>query len=52
LSRIANETHVPLALLRSLNPALLRDRTPPDAESYPIRIPDNTLQASNETRSF
>lgn len=52
LSRIAEDEHVPLALLRRLNPALLRDRTPPGAESYPVRIPDDGLQASNEPRGF
>jgi len=48
LSQIAAGAHVPMALMRSLNPALLRDRTPPGSETYPIRVPDNVLQATLE----
>ena len=52
LGRIADERHIPLALLRRLNPALLRDSTPPGVETYPIRVPDDRLQANNEPRGF
>ncbi|HJU28085.1 MAG TPA: transglycosylase SLT domain-containing protein [Candidatus Binataceae bacterium] len=52
LGRIADERHIPLALLRRLNPALLRDSTPPGVETYPIRVPDDRLQANNEPQGF
>lgn len=52
LSRIAEKVHIPLTLLRRLNPAILRDRTPPSADTYPVRVPDDTLQARNEPRNF
>ncbi|HJU29004.1 MAG TPA: transglycosylase SLT domain-containing protein [Candidatus Binataceae bacterium] len=52
LSRIASEQHVSVRLLRELNPALLKDRTPPAAESYSIRVPDNTLRADIEPQDF
>ena len=41
LTRVAQRTHTSVGVLRSLNPALLRDRVPPGSESYTIRVPDN-----------
>jgi membrane-bound lytic murein transglycosylase D len=41
LTRVAQKTHTSVDVLRSLNPALLRDRVPPGLESYTIRVPDN-----------
>jgi membrane-bound lytic murein transglycosylase D len=40
LRTIAQSNHTSVARLRSLNPALLCDRTPPGPQSYPIRIPE------------
>jgi membrane-bound lytic murein transglycosylase D len=42
LRAIAASNSTSVALLQSLNPALLADRTPPGPESYPIRVPDNS----------
>ena len=44
--RVAERVGTTPSVLRTLNPALLRDRTPPGAETYPIRVPDPQLQAS------
>jgi membrane-bound lytic murein transglycosylase D len=43
LSRIAAMVNVSLMALREANPALLKDRTPPDMSTYQIRIPDAEL---------
>ncbi len=45
LSQIAARTGVSTASLREANPALLRDRVPPEFATYEIRIPDDELQA-------
>jgi membrane-bound lytic murein transglycosylase D len=45
LSRIATRTGVSVTALKEANPALLRDRIPPNFATYDIRIPDNELQA-------
>ena len=45
LRRIAAATHVTVEALRQANPALLRDRTPANVESYEVRVPDDELQA-------
>jgi hypothetical protein len=39
LSQLAGSYHTTVAKLHDLNPALLRDRIPPDAHSYKVRIP-------------
>jgi len=43
LNRIAAAVNVSLMALREANPALLKDRTPPDMATYQIRIPDSEL---------
>jgi membrane-bound lytic murein transglycosylase D len=43
LSKIAATVNTSLMALREANPALLKDRTPPDMASYQIRIPDAEL---------
>jgi Transglycosylase SLT domain len=45
LSTVAQVNHTSVAALRSLNPALLCDRTPPGPQSYPVRIPDHPDEA-------
>jgi membrane-bound lytic murein transglycosylase D len=45
LARIAAASHISVASIRQANPALLRDRIPPDDQTYQIRLPDNELQA-------
>jgi membrane-bound lytic murein transglycosylase D len=45
LSRIATRTGVSVTALKKANPALLRDRVPPNFATYDIRIPDDELQA-------
>jgi membrane-bound lytic murein transglycosylase D len=40
LSRIARMVHTTIYALRSLNPAILRDRIPPALDSYEMRVPD------------
>jgi membrane-bound lytic murein transglycosylase D len=44
LREIAKDSDTTIAALRTLNPALLRDRTPPTADTYPVRIPDDQLE--------
>jgi membrane-bound lytic murein transglycosylase D len=39
LSQLAGSYHTTVARLHDLNPALLRDRVPPDAHSYKVRVP-------------
>jgi len=39
LSQLAGSYHTTIAKLHDLNPALLRDRIPPDAHSYRVRVP-------------
>lgn len=46
LSRIAATVNTSLMALREANPALLKDRTPPDMPSYQIRIPDAELASA------
>ena len=48
LKQVAEAHRVSLSLLRSLNPALLRDRTPPGPQGYPVRLPDNSTLAHLE----
>jgi membrane-bound lytic murein transglycosylase D len=45
LSELAPQLHTSLLVLRSLNPALLRDCTPPNAYHYQLRVPDDQLEA-------
>ena len=45
LSQLAQRLHTSLIALRSLNPALLRDCTPPNADRYELRVPDDQLEA-------
>jgi Transglycosylase SLT domain len=45
LASIAAVSHVSVGSIKQANPALLRNRIPPDAENYQIRIPDDELQA-------
>ncbi len=45
LSQIAAQTNVSVESIKEANPALLRDRIPPEFASYRVRIPDNELQA-------
>jgi Transglycosylase SLT domain len=44
LSELAQRLHLSLIALHSLNPALLRDRTPPNADRYQLRVPDDQLE--------
>ncbi|HKV56167.1 MAG TPA: transglycosylase SLT domain-containing protein [Candidatus Binataceae bacterium] len=44
LEYVAEKHRTNLSLLRSLNPALLRDQTPPGPRDYLVRIPDGQLQ--------
>lgn len=46
LEDIAEKVHTSLAVLRGLNPGLLRGRTPPSPFSYPVRVPQEPLRAS------
>lgn len=39
LLTIARKYHTTVSRLRSLNPAILRDRVPPYARAYPVRLP-------------
>ncbi|MBV8135513.1 MAG: transglycosylase SLT domain-containing protein [Deltaproteobacteria bacterium] len=39
LSQLAGSYHTTIAKLHDLNPALLRDRIPPDAHGYTVRVP-------------
>ena len=39
LSDVADSYHTTIAKLHDLNPAILRDRTPPYARSYQVRVP-------------
>jgi hypothetical protein len=41
LSRIARMVHTTIYALRSLNPAILRDRIPPALGSYEMRVPNS-----------
>jgi membrane-bound lytic murein transglycosylase D len=43
LRDIAESNHTSVAVLRRLNPALLGDHSPPGPQSYPIRIPDSSM---------
>jgi membrane-bound lytic murein transglycosylase D len=43
LRSIAESNGTSLSVLRRLNPALLTDRTPPGPQSYPVRVPDNSV---------
>lgn len=44
LSLVAQQAHTSLTLLRNLNPAILRDRTPPGDDTYPVRVPTEPLR--------
>jgi membrane-bound lytic murein transglycosylase D len=44
LRAVAQSNHTTLETLHRLNPALLRDCTPPGPQSYPIRIPDTSTE--------
>jgi membrane-bound lytic murein transglycosylase D len=46
LSRVASAMHTSLESVREANPALLRDRIPPNVPSYEIRIPDAELASA------
>ncbi len=39
LSQVAGSYHTTVATLHDLNPAILRDRVPPNARTYKIRVP-------------
>jgi membrane-bound lytic murein transglycosylase D len=52
LSRLAEDHHTSLDVLRELNPALLRDRTPPNEDSYLVRLPDTRLETSMLLQDF
>jgi membrane-bound lytic murein transglycosylase D len=43
--KLAAQLHSGVGVLRQLNPAILRDRTPPGPDTYPIRVPDDELEA-------
>ncbi len=42
LATLARAASVGVEALRALNPELVRDRTPPDRETYPLRVPPGT----------
>lgn len=44
LSELAQRLHTSLIVLRGLNPALLRDCTPPNVDRYQLRVPDEQLE--------
>ncbi|HZP46070.1 MAG TPA: lytic transglycosylase domain-containing protein [Candidatus Binataceae bacterium] len=46
LKLIAQKVHASLALLRELNPGLIRGCTPPTEFSYPVRVPQGLLETS------
>lgn len=46
LSRIAVKMHTSVEAVREANPALLKDRIPPELPSYQIRIPDAELASA------
>jgi membrane-bound lytic murein transglycosylase D len=52
LSLVAQEAHTSLSLLRTLNPAILQDRTPPGQETYPVRVPREPLRAEASLDEF
>jgi membrane-bound lytic murein transglycosylase D len=52
LPAAAESSHTSIAVLRRLNPALLRDRIPPGPQSYPIRVPDNSADSGLVATSF
>jgi membrane-bound lytic murein transglycosylase D len=52
LNNLAEDHHTSLIVLRSLNPALLRDRTPPGEVTYPVRIPDARLETTMLLQDF
>lgn len=52
LTNLAEDQHTSLAVLRELNPALLRDRTPPTEASYLVRLPDTRLETSMLLEDF
>ena len=45
LADLAQSKRTNVRVLRRLNPALLSDCTPPGPQSYPIRVPDNSIEA-------
>ncbi|HXZ88414.1 MAG TPA: lytic transglycosylase domain-containing protein [Candidatus Binataceae bacterium] len=52
LTSLAEDHHTSLDVLRELNPALLRDRTPPNEDSYLVRLPDTRLETSMLLQDF
>jgi membrane-bound lytic murein transglycosylase D len=52
LSDLAEDRHTSLSVLKTLNPALLRDRTPPGETSYPVRLPDARLETTMLLQNF
>jgi peptidoglycan lytic transglycosylase D len=52
LSELAEDHHTSLSVLKTLNPALLRDRTPPGEVSYPVRLPDSRLETTMLLQDF
>jgi membrane-bound lytic murein transglycosylase D len=52
LAGLAEDHHTSLAVLRTLNPALLRDRTPPGDAAYNIRLPDTRLETTMLLQDF
>jgi len=46
LVNIARGHHLTVARLKELNPAILRDRVPPGASSYSVRVPETSRTAS------
>ncbi len=48
LTVVARAAGVPLETIRSLNPHLLRDRTPPGESNFPVKIPRGRADRFNE----
>ena len=48
LEVVAEAAEVPIETIRSLNPHLLRDRTPPGELNFPIKVPRGTADDFNE----
>jgi peptidoglycan lytic transglycosylase D len=46
LDQIARQADTSVGVLRTMNPALLRDRIPPRVRAYPVRIPDGQLESN------
>ena len=48
LAVVARSAGVPIETIRSLNPHLLRDRTPPGESNFPVKIPRGRADRFNE----